>query len=75
MEDAGGADVLGGGDSAAEYRQMRQCERRRRSERQVRREEFERARREELEMKRRVWREREEGTVSMLRELARQRFG
>ena len=67
--------LMGGGDSLEEYKRMKQNEQRKKSEREIRREEMERAKREEVEEKRRAWREREEGTVSMLRELARQRFG
>ncbi|PFH57069.1 hypothetical protein XA68_15559 [Ophiocordyceps unilateralis] len=68
-------DLMGGGDSVEEYRQMKARERRRKSERQVRREEMERAQREIMEAKRRAWQVREQETVNMLRELARQRFG
>lgn len=68
-------ELMGGGDSLDEYKQARQREQRRKTEREIRREEIERAKREEIEEKRRAWREREEGTIGMLRELARQRFG
>ncbi|KAF4595593.1 RNA helicase HEL117-like protein [Ophiocordyceps camponoti-floridani] len=68
-------DLMGGGDLVDEFRQMKARERRRKSERQVRREEMERAQREINEAKRRAWQLREEETVGMLRELARQRFG
>ena len=67
--------LMGGGDSLEEYRRMKESEQRKKSEREIRREEMERAKREEMEERRRAWREREEGTVSMLREIARQRFG
>lgn len=68
-------DLMGGGDSVAEYKQAKENEKRRKTEREIRREEILRAKQEEMEEKRRAWREREEGTVSMLKELARQRFG
>lgn len=68
-------ELMGGGDSLAEYKQMKQQEQRRKTEREIQREEFERAKREEVEEKRRQWQEREQGTISMLQELARQRFG
>ncbi|KAJ3467398.1 hypothetical protein MRS44_004962 [Fusarium solani] len=69
------ARAHGGGDSLEEYKQAKQQEQRRKTEREIRREEIERAKREEIEEKRRAWREREEGTIGMLKELARQRFG
>ncbi|PNY29598.1 Uncharacterized protein TCAP_00488 [Tolypocladium capitatum] len=68
-------ELMGGGDSLDEYKNMKDRERKRKSERQVRREEIDRAKREEMEERRKAWQEREDGTVSMLRELARQRFG
>ncbi|KAF5628545.1 copper-activated transcription factor [Fusarium tjaetaba] len=68
-------ELMGGGDSLDEYKKAKEREQRRKTEREIRREEIERAKREEVEEKKRAWREREEGTVSMLRELARQRFG
>ncbi|KAK8919484.1 hypothetical protein H634G_03266 [Metarhizium anisopliae BRIP 53293] len=68
-------ELMGGGDELEEYKRMKEKEHKRKSERQVQREEFERAKREEMEERRRAWQEREEGTVSMLRELAKQRFG
>ncbi|OAQ73819.1 RNA helicase [Pochonia chlamydosporia 170] len=75
MEAGDEKEIMGGGDELEEYKRMKEKEQKRKSERQVRREEFERARREEMEERRRAWQEREEGTVSMLRELAKQRFG
>ena len=45
------------------------------TEREIRREEFARAKAEEREQRLRVWKEREEGTMEALKELARQRFG
>ncbi|TFB06622.1 hypothetical protein CCMA1212_000668 [Trichoderma ghanense] len=69
------SDLMGGGDSLEEYKRAKEREQRRKSEREIRREEMERARREEIEAKRRAWQEKEDRTVSMLRELARQRFG
>lgn len=75
MEAADEKEVMGGGDSLDEYKKMKDKEQRKKSERQTRREEFERARREEIEEKRKAWQEREQGTISMLQELAKQRFG
>ncbi|KAG5921764.1 hypothetical protein E4U61_006291 [Claviceps capensis] len=71
----GEAQLMGGGDSVEDYKKMREKEKGRKSERQIRREEFERAKMEEMEHRRKLWKEREEGTVGMLKELARQRFG
>ncbi|KAL3956360.1 hypothetical protein ACCO45_009206 [Purpureocillium lilacinum] len=68
-------EAMGGGDSLEEYKRAKEREQKRKSERQIRREEMERARREEMEERRRAWQEREDGTVTMLKELARQRFG
>ncbi|KAF4968921.1 hypothetical protein FZEAL_10323 [Fusarium zealandicum] len=68
-------ELMGGGDSLEEYKQAKEKDQRRKTEREIRREEVDRAKREEMEEKKRAWREREEGTVGMLRELARQRFG
>ncbi|KAM0439899.1 hypothetical protein ACHAPT_000997 [Fusarium lateritium] len=75
MEASTERELMGGGDSVEEYKQAKQQEQRRKTEREIRREEMERAKREEIEEKRRAWREREEGTMGMLKELARQRFG
>ncbi|KAF4338295.1 RNA helicase [Fusarium beomiforme] len=75
MEVGDERELMGGGDSLDEYKKAKEMEQRRKTEREIRREEIERAKREEMEEKKRAWREREEGTVSMLRELARQRFG
>ncbi|OAA59467.1 hypothetical protein ISF_06402 [Cordyceps fumosorosea ARSEF 2679] len=75
MAAANEAELMGGGDALAEYKQRKVEEQRRKSEREVRREELQRAKEEEMEERRRRWQEREEGTMSMLQELARQRFG
>lgn len=75
MEGDNEGELMGGGDSLEEYKRMKEREQRKKSEREIRREEIERAKREEVEERRRAWREREEETVSMLREIARQRFG
>ncbi|KAL7938538.1 hypothetical protein V8C35DRAFT_81246 [Trichoderma chlorosporum] len=69
------SELMGGGDSLEDYKKAKEKEQRRKSEREIRREEMDRARREEIEEKRRAWQEKEDHTVSMLRELARQRFG
>ncbi|KAK5995148.1 Protein GRISEA [Cladobotryum mycophilum] len=73
--EVGDKDLMGGGDGLEEYKQAKEKEHKRKSEREVRREELARARREEIEEKRRAWQQREDKTVSMLKELAKQRFG
>lgn len=78
--DGGGGEVgeqelMGGGDSVAEYKRMKKEAERRRTEKEVRREEEERAREAEREERRRLWREREEGVMEGLRRIARERFG
>ncbi|KAH7175885.1 hypothetical protein EDB81DRAFT_27585 [Dactylonectria macrodidyma] len=75
MEAADDREVMGGGDSLEEYKRAKQNEQRRKTEREIRREEVDRAKREEMEERRKAWREREDGTMGMLKELARQRFG
>lgn len=70
------AEMMGGaGDELEELKREKEKEQRKKSEREVRREEMDRLRREEMEERRRRLREKEEGTVEVLRELARQRFG
>ncbi|KAH6605725.1 rna helicase [Trichoderma cornu-damae] len=69
------SDLMGGGDSLEDYKKAKERESRRKSDREIRREEIQRAKREEIEQKRRVWQQREDRTVNMLRELAKQRFG
>ena len=73
----GDAELLGDGaaDGAADYKRMLASMQRRRTEREVRRDEARRARDEERDERIREYRKKEEGTVDMLRELARQRFG
>ncbi|KAI1263195.1 hypothetical protein F5Y18DRAFT_132427 [Xylariaceae sp. FL1019] len=69
------AELMGEGGGVDEYKRMRREADRRKSEREVKREEIERARREEREERIREYREREAGTVDMLREIAKARFG
>ena len=65
----------GGSSSVDDYKRMLATEKQRVSERQLRREEIARARAAEREERVRAYREREEGTIEKLRELARRRFG
>ncbi|KAH7319783.1 hypothetical protein B0I35DRAFT_478101 [Stachybotrys elegans] len=75
MEAGNEKELMGGGDSLDEYKRMKANEQRKKTEREIRREEIERAKRQEIEERKKAYQEREEGTVAMLRELARQRFG
>ena len=69
------ADVIGGEDSLSELKRLKVEEERKRSEREIRREEVMRARKEEREERVREIRKREEKTMEMLKDLARARFG
>lgn len=75
MEAGNEKELMGGGDELEEYKKEKEREQRRKSERELRREEIQRAKQEEMEERKRKWQEREQGTMSMLQELARQRFG
>ena len=67
-------DVMGT-DGLVELKRLKEAEGRKKSEREVKREEMMRARKAEREEQVRGMREREERTVGMLKELARARFG
>lgn len=71
----GEADLMGGGDGIDELKREKVENERRKTEREIRREEIARAKAEEREERLREWREREEGTMKALKELAKQRFG
>ncbi|KAL2755959.1 hypothetical protein ACRALDRAFT_2053336 [Sodiomyces alcalophilus JCM 7366] len=71
----GDGELMGGGDGLEELRRERAREERRKTERELRREEIARAKEAEREERMRLWREREEGTMKGLKELAKQRFG
>ncbi|KAI2635224.1 hypothetical protein GGS21DRAFT_517602 [Xylaria nigripes] len=73
MLDVPDAELMGGG--VEEYKRMRREVERRKTEREVRREEMVRARREERDERVREYREREAHTVDMLRDIAKMRFG
>ncbi|KAL0934317.1 RNA helicase-like protein [Colletotrichum truncatum] len=73
--EVGEQELMGGGDSLAEYRAMKAREERKKTEREIRREEVARARAAEREERVREYREREEGVMKGLKELAKQRFG
>ncbi|KAI0178647.1 hypothetical protein GGR52DRAFT_532947 [Hypoxylon sp. FL1284] len=73
----GEAELMGGNeaDEVAEYKRTQEAARRRRSEREVRREEEARARAAEREDRVREYRRKEESTMQVLRQIARERFG
>ncbi|KAK1477676.1 hypothetical protein CCUS01_16564 [Colletotrichum cuscutae] len=75
VAEVGEQELMGGGDSFAELKAMKAREERKKTEREVRREEIARARAAEREERVREYREREEGVMKGLRELAKQRFG
>ncbi|KAJ0164888.1 hypothetical protein CTA2_12972 [Colletotrichum tanaceti] len=75
VPEVGEQELMGGGDSLQEFKAMKAQEERKKTEREVRREEIARAREAERQERIRVYREREEGVMKGLRELAKQRFG
>ncbi|KAI0483582.1 hypothetical protein F4859DRAFT_404056 [Xylaria cf. heliscus] len=77
LPDLPDADLMGGDDRGGidEYKRLRREADRKKTEREVRREEILRAKREEREDRIREYREREAHTVDMLREIAKSRFG
>lgn len=78
-KDAGDADIpesdVMGGDDLGELKRMRKEQERRKTEREIKREEILRAKAAEREERTAKMRAKEEKTMSMLRELARNRFG
>lgn len=75
LEEVGEAELMGGGDSVAEYRKVKETAERRKTEREVRREEELRARMAEREERLREYKKKEEGTMEVLKRIARERFG
>lgn len=74
--EVGDSQLMGGEeDSLQELRKAREREQRKKSEREIKREEIERARREEREERRRAYEQKEEERMKGFKELARQRFG
>jgi hypothetical protein len=75
--EVGDAELMGGGgeDETAEYKKMVAAQQRKKTERELRREEIERARKAEWEERRAELREKEEEKMEAFRALARQQFG
>lgn len=68
-------ELMGGGDSFDELKRMKASAERRKTEKEIRREEIFRAKEAEREEKLKEYRDKEERAMVLLRELARQRFG
>jgi hypothetical protein len=68
-------ELMGGGDGVGEYKKMKQELERKKNERELRKEEILRARMVEREERLSEYRAKEEGTMTMLKALAKQRFG
>jgi len=68
-------ELMGGGDSIEGYKKVKQEFERKKNERELRKEEILRARMAEREERLQEYRAKEEGTMSMLKALAKQRFG
>ncbi|KIW18449.1 hypothetical protein PV08_02737 [Exophiala spinifera] len=75
MEEVRDADMMGEEDSLAEMKRMQKENERKKNERELRKEEILRARRAEREARVAGLKEKEEKTMSMLKEIVRQRFG
>ncbi|OCT47303.1 hypothetical protein CLCR_02495 [Cladophialophora carrionii] len=69
------SDVMGDENSLGDLKRMKMENQRKKNERETRKEEILRARRAELEARLQAAKEREEKTMSLFREIARQRFG
>ncbi|KIW66245.1 hypothetical protein PV04_08445 [Phialophora macrospora] len=69
------SDVMGDEDSLGDLKRMKMENQRKKTERETRKEEILRARRAEWEARSRAAKEREEKTMSLFKEIARQRFG
>ena len=69
------AELMGGGDGLEGYKKQKQEFEKKKNERELRREEILRARMAEREERLQEYRVKEEGTMSMLKALAKERFG
>ena len=68
-------ELMGGGDSIGDFKRIKQEQERKKTERELRKEEILRARTAEREERLSEYRAKEESTMDMLRSLAKQRFG
>lgn len=75
IEEVDDGELMGGGDGISEFKKAVANQQRKKTERELRREEEARARAEEREAKLTEWREREEDKMKSLKELAKARFG
>ncbi|KAI1651212.1 uncharacterized protein F4817DRAFT_325469 [Daldinia loculata] len=73
--EVGEAELMGGGDSVAEYKRLKAVAERRKTEREVRREEEARIKAAEREDRVREYRRKEDDTMEVLKRIARERFG
>jgi hypothetical protein len=69
------SELMGGGDGLENFKKQKQEFERKKNERELRKEEMLRARMAEREERLEEYRAKEEGTMSMLKALAKQRFG
>ncbi|KAL8370512.1 hypothetical protein RB595_000742 [Gaeumannomyces hyphopodioides] len=74
-DDVGDGELMGGGDGADDYRRALASQQRKKTDRELRREEEARARAEELQKRLQNYHAREDRVVGALKELAKQRFG
>ena len=74
-EEVPDTELMGGGDGIGEYKKQKNEFERKKNERELRKEEILRARMAEREERLQEYRAKEEGTMSMLKALAKQRFG
>lgn len=75
VEEVDDSDLMGGGDGVDDFKRAMANQQRKKTERELRREEEARARREEREEKLKEWKAREEEKMKGLKELAKARFG
>ena len=68
-------ELMGGGDSIGDFKRVKQEAERKKTEREVRKEEILRARMQEREERLGEYRAKEDKTMDMLKALAKQRFG
>ena len=68
-------ELMGGGDGIESYKKLKEMGERKKNDRELRREEIMRARMAEREERLSEYRSKEEGTMQMLKALAKQRFG